>query len=89
MSTPSAQHGDQRSAAPASQTTRATAESAYPRTLAPTTTEGVPLTQPSVSLKGRTRLGLWRQKQEAETCSEEEQNQTFGDWISTRINDSQ
>lgn len=89
MSTPSARHGGQRSVVPASQTTRATAKSAYPRTLAPTTTEGVPLTQPSVSLKGPTRLGLQWQKQEAETCSEEKQNQTFGDWISTRINDSQ
>ena len=57
MSTPSALHRGQGSPASVSRTTRETARSAYPETLAPTTTEGVPSTPPSVSSKDPTRLG--------------------------------
>lgn len=53
-STPSAPHRGQGSPASVSRTTRATAGSAYPETLALRTTEGVPSARPSVSSKDPT-----------------------------------
>lgn len=65
--TPSAPHRGQRSAVSVRPATRATAGSAYPKTPAPRTTEGVPSTPPSVSSKDPTRLGCLQNQDENET----------------------